>query len=181
MINNPEKATVPPASQSFTPGAALVAILFCIYGGLALTVDFPRSAMGIQSDEATYYMMGHSIATDGDLTYRREDLARVWREFPSGPSGVFLKRGNDVLDWGFMRRPPFVWIRTQIDAQHESRLFYGKSFIYPVFAAPFVKIFGTNGFLVLHAILMTLCFLCAYSFLCARSHPVSASSPSAHG
>ena len=63
----------------------------CVYGGLALTVDFPRAAMGIQSDEATYYMMGHSLAEDGDLTYRREDLVRVWSEFPSGPSGLFLK------------------------------------------------------------------------------------------
>ena len=55
-------------------------------------VDFPRAAIGIQSDEATYYMMGHSLAEDGDLTYRREDLVRVWREFPSGPTGVFLKQ-----------------------------------------------------------------------------------------
>ena len=39
-------------------------------------------------------MMGHSLAEDGDLTYRRDDLVRVWREFPSGPAGVFLKRGR---------------------------------------------------------------------------------------
>ena len=45
-------------------------------------------------------MMGHSLAEDGDMTYRREDLARVWREFPSGPVGVFLKRGRDVTGVG---------------------------------------------------------------------------------
>ena len=28
-----------------------------------------------------------------------------------------------------------------------ARLYYGKSFIYPLFAAPFVRLFGTNGFL----------------------------------
>ena len=28
--------------------------------------------LGFQSDEATYYMMGHSLARDGDLTYRLE-------------------------------------------------------------------------------------------------------------
>ena len=44
----------------------------------------------------------------------------------------------------------------------------------PLLAAPFIWLFGTNGFLVFHALLMTACFLCAYSFLCARSHPVSA-------
>jgi hypothetical protein len=37
-----------------------------------------------------------------------------------------------------------------------------------------IWLFGTNGFLVLHALLMTACFACAYAFLAARSHPVSA-------
>ncbi len=41
-------------------------------------------------------------------------------------------------------------------------------------AAPFIWLFGTNGFLVLHALLMTACFACAYAFLSARSHPVAA-------
>ena len=77
------------SSMRLAPGLAAAGIVLAIYGGLALTVDFPSAALGIQSDEATYYMMGHSLAEDGDLAYRREDLARVWREFPSGPAGVF--------------------------------------------------------------------------------------------
>ena len=112
-------------------------------------------------------MMGHSLAEDGDLTYHKEDLVRVWREFPSGPSGLFLKKGTDILDAGLMRRPPFVWLRTQNDPD-QSRLFFGKSFAYPLVAAPFVKLFGTNGFLVLHAILMSLVVLCSFLFLHAR-------------
>lgn len=150
------------------PGAILALILLCVYGGLALSVDFPRAAIGIQSDEATYYMMGHSLAEDGDLAYHRHDLERVWKEFPSGPSGVFLKRGRDLLDAGVMRRPPFVWTRTQGDPD-ASRLFYGKSFIYPAVAAPFVSVFGTNGFLLLHAILLAGVAWCAYLFLHARA------------
>ena len=51
-------------------------------------------AFGFQSDEATYYMIGHSLARDPDLEYRRADLVRVWHEFPSGPTGVFLKTGT---------------------------------------------------------------------------------------
>ena len=120
-----------------------------------MSVDFPRTANGIHSDEATYYMMGHSLAEDGDLTYRKEDLVRVWREFPSGPSGLFLKKGTDIVDAGLMRRPPFFWTATQDDPD-PTRLFYGKSFAYPLAAAPFVKVFGTNGFLVLNALLMSL-------------------------
>jgi hypothetical protein len=48
-------------------------------------------------------------------------------------------------------------------------MFYGKSFIYPVFAAPFILLFGTKGFLVLHACLLAIVLLCGYLFLHARS------------
>src|ERR671938_295747 len=109
----PETTTT--IAPAYMPGLLLGAVLLCVYGGIALTVDFPRAAMGIQSDEATYYMMGYSLAYDGDLAYRREDLQRVWREFPSGPSGVFLKKGRKILRVGLMRRPPFVWTRTASD------------------------------------------------------------------
>ena len=81
------------------PGVWLTIAILSVYGGLAFTVDFPRTAFGIHSDEATYYMMGHSFAADGDVTYRRDDLVRVWREFSGGPAGLFLKRGRDVIEW----------------------------------------------------------------------------------
>ncbi len=165
------EAAPPPTSSvvpSGRPGAILALILLCVYGGLAVSVDFPQAAVGIQSDEATYYMMGHSLAADGDLSYHRHDLARVWKEFPSGPTGLFLKRGRDVIETGTMMRPPFVWYRTQPDPD-PTRFYYGKSFIYPLFAAPFVKIFGTNGFLVLHALLLAGVAWCAFLFLHARS------------
>jgi hypothetical protein len=163
-------AVRPARTRDLLPGAMLVAVLLSLYGGLALTVDFPRAAVGIHSDEATYYMMAHSLVEDGDLTYRREDLVRVWREFPSGPAGLFLKRGVDILEAGPMRRPPFVWTRTQPDPDR-SRLFYGKSFIYPLFAAPLVAAFGTNGFLVFNALLLALAAWCAFLFLRARMRP----------
>jgi len=155
-------------APSWRPGALLALILLCVYGGLAVSVDFPRTAIGIQSDEATYYMMGHSLAEDGDLTYHRHDLERVWKEFPSGPAGLFLKRGRDVIEAGTMLRPPFVWTRTQPDPD-PTRFYYGKSFIYPLFAAPFVKVFGTNGFLLFHALLLAGVAGCAFLFLHARA------------
>jgi hypothetical protein len=152
------------------PGLALAALLLAVYGGLALGIDFPKAKLGIQSDEATYYMMAYSLAEDGDLTYRRGDLVRVWREFSGGPSGVFLKKGRDITAAGLMLRPPFVWLTTQPDPDR-FRLYYGKSFIYPLVAAPFVRLFGTNGFLVLHAILLAMTAWCAYLFLQARMSP----------
>ena len=149
-------------------GAILALIMLCVYGGLAVSVDFPRAAIGIQSDEATYYMMGHSLAEDGDLTYHRRDLERVWKEFPSGPAGLFLKRGRDIVDAGAMFSPPFAWYETRADPD-PTRFFYGKSFVYPLFAAPFVKVLGTNGFLVFHALMLAGVAWCAFLFLHARA------------
>ena len=118
-------------------------------------------------------MMGHSIASDGDLTYRIEDLMRVWHEFPSGPFGVFLKKGRDVEGVSFISKPTFFDILSRPDSV-TTRLFYGKSFVYPLVAAPFIAIFGTSGFLVLHAVLMALVMLLAYLFISARSNALVA-------
>ncbi|OFW08540.1 MAG: hypothetical protein A3H96_15235 [Acidobacteria bacterium RIFCSPLOWO2_02_FULL_67_36] len=136
------------------PGLLLAAVFLCLYGTLAVTVDDSRARYGLQSDEATYYMMGLSLVHDGDLTYRKEDLARVWKEFPAGPAGVFLKKGRQI---GGGPDPD------------ETRYFWGKSFVYPLFAAPFILLFGTSGFLVLNAVMLALVLLCGYLFLHARS------------
>jgi hypothetical protein len=140
------------------PGLIAAGLFLCVYGALALTVDVPHAAFGFKSDEATYYMMAYSLADDGDLAYTRQDLERVWREFPSGPTGVFLKKGK-TLKGGPDPDP--------------NRLYYGKSFIYPLVAAPFVKVLGTNGFLVLHALLLPLVIFAGYMFLHARAPAVT--------
>jgi hypothetical protein len=137
----------------------------------ALATDVPRVTNGFFSDGATYYGLAHSLADDFDFEYRREDLVRVWREYPSGPEGVFLKRGRDVHGLSLTSTPPFLRLETS-DDWDPNRLYYAKAFIFPLCAAPFVWLFGTNGFLVLHALLMTCCFACAYGFLVARSAPV---------
>jgi hypothetical protein len=136
-------------SPAWRLGAATTAAIGVVLTVWALSVDFAKASGGFRGDAATYYTLGHSLADDFDFEFQRDDLARVWKEYPSGPEGIFLKRGSD------------------------SRLYYAKAYIYPLLASPFIVLFGTNGFLVLHALLMTLCFACAYSFLCARSHPVA--------
>ena len=126
------------------PGLIAAALVLAVYGGLGLSVDFPAAAGGFKSDEATYYMMTHSLAVDGDLAYRRVDLARVWHEFPAGPTGVFLKKGRTVQTV-FNGQFPFVHLRYSQDTDN-ARLYYGKSYMYPLVAAPFVWLAGTNGF-----------------------------------
>jgi hypothetical protein len=152
---------------NFGLGALLSGFVLVLFGAVALSTDVPRTALGFKSDEASYYMLGHSLAEDLDMTYRREDLARVWHEFPSGPLGVFLKKGRRdphlVLSGAF----PFVRLASAPDPDG-TRLYYGKSYIYPLFAAPFVRVWGTNGFLVFHALLLALAVFAAYLFLNAR-------------
>jgi hypothetical protein len=153
-------------------GAVATTSLGLLLLAWALTVDFPKVTNGgFFSDGATYYSLAHSLAADGDFAFRREDLQRVWREFSTGPEGIFLKRGRDVHGIALSSAPPFFEITGAQDPD-ATRLFYGKSFVFPLFAAPFVWLFGTNGFLVLHAVLMTACFACAYAFLVARGSPL---------
>jgi hypothetical protein len=137
-------------SPAWRLGASATAAIGVVLVAWALSVDFAKASGGFAGDAATYYTLGHSLAHDLDFEYRRDDLVRVWKEFPSGPEGLFLKRGA------------------------EGHLYYAKAYIYPLVAAPFIWLFGTNGFLVLHALLMTACFACAFAFLSARSHPVAA-------
>jgi hypothetical protein len=154
------------------------AVVFAIYGGMALVVDFPTAAEGFHADEATYFLMGHSLARDGDLEYRAEDLARGYAEFgpdaegrPRGPTGVFLKRGVDVTGVSLSSAPPFVAVHGVPDPD-PTRLYYGKALIYPLVASPFVRAFGTNGFLLLNALLIAAAFLASYAFISARSGTV---------
>jgi hypothetical protein len=164
--------TTPRARIDVRPGIVAAILVTAMYGGMGLSVQFPRVAFGFQSDESTYYLMTYSLARDGDLVYRREDLARVWRDFPSGPSGLFLKRGSQLgvrADGTW----PFLHVAATPDAD-PTRLYYGKSPVYPAFAAPFVALAGTNGFVLFHAVLLGLMTWAAYAFLNLRASPMVA-------
>jgi hypothetical protein len=150
-------------------GAAAALLIVLIYGVASLRQPYATKAGGFWGDNATYYMMGQSLAKDGDLAYRGEDLRRVLREFPSGPDGLFLKKGRSVTGIHLTTKPPFLVIDGVEESDSAPRFFFGKSFIYPLFAAPFVALFGTNGFLVFNTLLLAVAFLAAYWFLSARS------------
>lgn len=147
-IDHPVARRLEHRSQAWRLGAASTAAIGVVLTAWALSIDFPKASGGFAGDAATYYTLGHSLAHDLDFEFKRDDLVRVWKEFPSGPEGIFLKRSG-------------------------GRLYYAKAYIYPLVASPFIWLFGTNGFLVLHAVLMALCFACAYAFLSARGHPVA--------
>jgi hypothetical protein len=160
-----------PPHVNFGLGALAAGFVLVLFGAVAVATDFPRAALGFKSDEASYYMLGHSLARDLDMTYRREDLARVWEEFPSGPIGVFLKKGRRDPHLTATGAFPFIRLVSAPDTD-QTRLYYGKSYMYPLCAAPFVMLWGTNGFLVFHAVLLAAGVFVAYLFLNARGSPI---------
>lgn len=152
-----------------SPGQVAAAGLGLALTAFALSLDFPKTALGLKGDEASYYSLAHSLARDFDFAFERKDLVRVWEEYSGGPEGIFLKRGK-VIRLHRADRFPFVRLVKREDPVR-TRLYYSKSFIYPLVAAPFVFVFGTNGFLVLHALLLGVNLLVAYTFMARRGSP----------
>ena len=119
----------------------LILLIFFITLGISITANLSALQKNfLFADEAKYYMMTQSLGQDGDLEYTRRDLIRYYRDFTSLPLGIFLKEGKN------------------------QKIFYAKSFAYPVFAFPFVKIFGFNGFLVFHSFLLLLLLLMGFKY-----------------
>ena len=153
--------------MSMRPGVLAATLLGIVLLAFAVSVDFAKAnGGGFKGDESTYYVLAHSLAQDYDFEYQRKDLIRVWEEFPTGPQGIFLKRGKSIRMRGSDEFPFVRWIKHE-DPERETRLYFSKSYIYPLVAAPFVYVFGTNGFLVLHAVLIALDFLVIYLFVAA--------------
>ncbi len=129
--------------------SALVLTLIAVAAlGLALTLDVvgkktDGATTGVLwSDEAAYHIMAHSLAFDGDLRYEQRDLERIYAAgYGGGPSGMFLVRNPD-----------------------DGNLYYAKAWIYSAFAAPFVRLFGDNGFFVLHALLLAAMLAAGFAY-----------------
>ena len=156
-----------PSPDRPSPPAALFVTIFLVLAG------FPLSR-GPAEDEA-------------GISGRRGDLLQPRTQPRQGPGfhlratgsgsrlGGVSRTGRHLPQAGEDRRsaahrerfPTFALVRTP--DPRPDRLYYGKSYIYPLIAAPFVRAFGTNGFLVLHAVLMTLNILAAYT-VPARAH-----------
>src|SRR6266436_3037451 len=127
-------------NQDLRPGLIASVGLAVVLLAFAVSVNFPKaSGGGFKGDEATYWVLGQSLARDFDFSFDHRDLERVWEEFP-GPEGIFLKRGK-AIDLQTSSRFPFVrWVKLE-DPQRNTRLYFSKSFIYPLVAAPFVRVF----------------------------------------
>jgi hypothetical protein len=114
--------------------------------------------------------MALSLAYDGDLAYQRRDLERFWGLYKAGPEGIFLKSGKRLRIW-VDGAAPFVHFDNSQPDTRPDRAYFSKAMIYSVAAAPFVRLFGMNGFLVFQVLLLFAALACGYVFLSAHSAP----------
>ncbi|MCX6566994.1 MAG: hypothetical protein NTW38_11335 [Candidatus Aminicenantes bacterium] len=128
-----------------------IVLISAVFLGFALFADLPALHEGfLAADQATYFSIAQSLAYDHDLEYTKKDLVRYKEQFWAGPQGLFLKR---------------------IKTASGEKLFYAKSMAYALFAAPFVRVFGPNGPLVFHAVLIFLLLLMGFSYFALRNSP----------
>lgn len=129
----------------------IIFLVFFFALGFSLFINLPVIHENfLFADQAVYYAMTQSIAHDGDFQYTKKDLVRYYQDFNAGPQGLFLKKVKD------------------------GRLFYAKCWAYSLFAAPFVRVFGYNGFLVFHAFLLLGVMLMAQAYLSLFNPPLTA-------
>lgn len=128
----------------------IILVVFLLSLGSSLFINLPVIHQHfLFSDQAVYYAMTQSIACDGDLEYTKKDLIRYYEDFMAGPQGIFLKKAPN------------------------GKLFYAKSWAYSLFAAPFVRVLGYNGFLVFHSFLLLLILLMGHVYLSLSNPPIS--------
>src|SRR4030065_1318637 len=130
------------------PALRVIALVFIFALGFSLFVNLPAMYRNfLYADQAVYSAMTKSISIDGDLEYTKKDLIRYYQDIDSGPQGIFLKRGAD------------------------GKIFFAKSWAYSLFAAPFVRVFGINGFPVFHSVLLLLILLMGFAYLSLTEKP----------
>jgi hypothetical protein len=151
------------------PAALAALLLLPILGAALAPAERPFK---IKGDEATYVEMALSIAYDGDLRFTATDLHRFEEMFGTGPTGIFLQRPRDVHVTFTAGWPPVRITRTPRSSREG--LAFGKPFVYPVVAAPFVRIGGLRGLLFLNLLLLSAMVWMAWTFAATRTSPVAA-------
>lgn len=131
------------------------AVVLGLVTALAVAAGATVQVKEFWGDAATYHAMAWSLAYDHDLRYEARDIYRIRREYPDGPQGLFLKRAAGGLTPdgpGLLRRV----------TPEDKRLYYAKPFLYPLAAAPLVRLFGTRGLFLLNAFAFSIALIVSY-------------------
>jgi len=170
-VSSVRQATYDRATTADTPVGvlAIAAMLLVAALAAAVSVDVVHAGYGVKGDEATYVGIALSAAYDGNLSYERRDLERFTGLYEQGPEGIFLKRGKRV-SLVFGGGAPYVHFVRSPEVRQD-RAYFSKAMLYSIAVAPFVRLFGMNGFLIFHVLLMFIVGVCGYLFLAAHGRP----------
>ncbi|HEX4954479.1 MAG TPA: hypothetical protein VF017_13895 [Thermoanaerobaculia bacterium] len=97
-----------------------------------LTLGKPGLPAGLKSDEPAYYLMALSLAYDRDLRAEAKDADRLFQEFP------FRRVDNLIL------MTDDAW----------QTAYFGKPYLYSLFAAPFARLYGGNGLIAFNMLML---------------------------
>lgn len=123
----------------------LFLLLFIFFSSVAID-QRKRMKWRFYADEGSYFAITQSLAFDLDLKYNRRDIIRIYERFERGPEGLFLKKNSN------------------------GELSYAKSFAYPLFAAPFFRLFDVQGLFLFNGLMLFLSILMGYLLL-KQFHP----------
>jgi len=99
-----------------------------------------RPADRLWGDESTYLAMATSLARDGDMKYTEADRSWVLER---RPGALILQQGEGEGD----------------------ALGYSKPIVYPLLAAPFVRVFGERGMLLANVAILLFAFVLTWDYL----------------
>ncbi|HVR98791.1 MAG TPA: glycosyltransferase family 87 protein [Thermoanaerobaculia bacterium] len=119
----------PAVNRSVRLALTSVTLFFFLF---PLTLGKPGLPAHLKADESAYYLMALSLAHDGDLRLEVKDIDRLFREFPFQPVNNLILMTDD--GW-----------RT---------VYYGKPYIYSLFAVPLAGFFGANGLVAFNMLLL---------------------------
>lgn len=125
------------------PAAVALVCLSLVFLAFPLTLVKPGLPPNLKADEPAYYLMALSLARDGDLQVGLEDVERSLREFPYARISNLILLSDD--GW--------------------RSAFYGKPYVYSLFAAPLAGPFGANGILLFNALLLVAMIWMGYLYL----------------
>ena len=114
----------------FTRLGLLCLTLFLVL--FTLAVGKPGMPPTFKADEPAYYLMAQSLALDGDLLCDLGDVRRAFDEYPYLDVRNLIVMTDDGWD----------------------TVYFGKPYIFSLFAAPLTALFGANGMVALNMLLL---------------------------
>ncbi len=117
---------------------SLYRIVFACFA--AVLIFFPAVLVkpgwpaGLKADEPAYFLMAMSLAHDGDLLVETEDLRRLFDQYPHAPSNNMILASDDGWE----------------------TIYFGKPYIYSLFAAPAARLLGASGIVAFNMSLLLL-------------------------